>query len=86
MVMKGIDMTNTNNHQFSYDEESAEVLRMKNECDRMAHELIEQIDVLLARIDYILSRDRELYQIGCGRDLSIEDREFLMHGNQKLEA
>lgn len=69
-----------------YDEEAAEVLRMKNECDRMAHELIEQIDVLLARIDYILSRDRELYQIGCGRDLSIEDREFLMHGNQKLEA
>ena len=59
---------------------------MKNECDRMAHELIEQIDVLLARIDYILSRDRELYQIGYGKDLSIEDREFLMHGNQKLEA
>lgn len=69
-----------------YDEESAEVLRMKNECDRMAHELIEQIDVLLARIDYILSRDRELYQIGCGKDFSIEDREFLMHGNQKFEA
>lgn len=61
-------------------------LRMKNECDRMAHELIEQIDVLLARIDYILSRDRELYQIDYGKNLSIEDREFLMHGNQKLEA
>ena len=73
-------------HQPDYDEEAAEVLRMKNECDRMAHELIEQIDVLLARIDYILSRDRELYQIGYGKDLSIEDREFLMHGNQKLEA
>lgn len=73
-------------HHPDYDEEVAEVLRMKNECDRMAHELIEQIDVLLARIDYILSRDRELYQIGYGKDLSIEDREFLMHGNQKLEA
>lgn len=69
-----------------YDEEAAEVLRMKNEYDRMAHELIEQIDVLLARIDYILIRDRELYQIGCGRDLSIDDREFLMHGNPKIEA
>lgn len=31
-------------HQPDYDEEAAEVLRMKNECDRMAHELIEQID------------------------------------------
>ena len=85
-------MNNVNNpgsratHHPDYDEEAAEVLRMKNECDRMAHELIEQIDVLLARIDYILSRDRELYQIGYGKDLSIEDREFLMHGNQKLEA
>lgn len=69
-----------------YDEEAAEVLRMKNECNRMAHELIEQIDVLLAKINYILSRDRELYQIGYGKDLSIEDREFLMHGNQKIEA
>ena len=69
-----------------YDKEAAEVLRMKNECDRMAHELIEQIDVLLARIDDILSRDRELHQIGYGKDLSIEDREFLMHRNQKLEA
>lgn len=73
-------------NQPDYDEEAAEVLRMKNECNRMAHELIEQIDVLLARIDYILSRDRELYQIGYEKDLSIEDREFLMHGNQKLEA
>ena len=74
------------NDQPNYDVESAEVLRMKDECNRMAHELIEQIDVLLARIDYILSRDQELYQIGYGKDLSIEDREFLMHGNQKLEA
>ena len=69
-----------------YDTEAAEVLLMKNKCDRMAHELIEQIDVLLARIDYILSRDRELHHIGYGKDLSIEDREFLMHGNQELEA
>ena len=78
-------MMNTNNPLFD-DQEVAEVLLMKNKCDRMAHELIEQIDVLLARIDYILSRDRELYQIGYGKDLSIEDCEFLMHGNQKLEA
>lgn len=73
-------------NQPDYDEEAAEVLRMKNECNRIAHELIEQIDVLLARIDYILSRDRELYQIGYVKDLTIEDREFLMHGSQKLEA
>lgn len=68
-----------------YDEEVAEVLRMKNECDRMAHELIEQIDALLVRIDGILSRDRELYGIGCGKNLTLEEQEFLMHGNQRLE-
>lgn len=73
-------------NQPNYDEEVAEVLWMKNECNRMAHELIEQIDALLARIDYILSRNQNLCQNGYGKNLSIEDREFLMRGNQKFEA
>lgn len=79
-------MANINDHQLSYDEETAEIRRLKAECDRMAHELIEQIDALLVRIDAILNRDRELYGIGCGKDLTLEEQEFLIHGNQKLEA
>ena len=59
---------------------------MKEECDRMAHDMLEQIDTLLTKIDGILSRDRELSQIAYTRNLSAEDREFLMHGNSKLEA
>ncbi len=78
-------MANSNFHPHFYDEEAAEVLRLKAECDRMAHEMLEQIDVLLMKVDNILSRDRELYQIGCGKNLTIEDQEFLMHGNTKLE-
>lgn len=78
-------MANFNDHQLPYDEEAAEVRRMKEECDRMAHEMLEQIDALLVRIDGILSRDCELYGIGCGKDLTLEEQEFLMHGNQRLE-
>lgn len=68
-----------------YDAEVAEVRRMKEECDRLAHEMLGQIDALLMKIDGILSRDHELQQIGCTQNLSIEDLEFLMHGNTKLE-
>ena len=78
-------MANFNDHQLPYDEEAAEVRRMKEECDRMAHEMLEQIDALLVRIDGILNRDRELYGIDCGKDLTLEEQEFLMHGNQRLE-
>lgn len=69
-----------------YDAEAEEVRRMKEECDRMAHDMLEQIDTLLTKIDGILSRDRDLSQIAYTRNLSAEDREFLMHGNSKLEA
>lgn len=68
------------------DAEAAEVRRMKEECDRMAHDMLEQIDALLMRIDSILSRDDELYRIAYARSLSAEDLDFLMHGNSKLEA
>ena len=78
-------MANSNEHQLPYDEEAAEIRRMKEECDRMAHEMLEQIDALLVRIDGILSRDRELYEIGCGKNLTLEEQAFLMHGNQRLE-
>lgn len=69
-----------------YNAEAEEVRRMKEECDRMAHDILEQIDTLLIKIDGILSRDRELSQIVYTRNLSAEDRDFLMHGNGKLEA
>lgn len=69
-----------------FDAEAAEVRRMKEECDRMAHDMLEQIDMLLIKIDGILARDRELYQIGCMKNLSLDEREFLIHGNSKLEA
>lgn len=78
-------MANFNDHHLPYDEEAAEIRRMKEECDRMAHEMLEQIDALLVRIDGILNRDRELYGIGCGKNLTLEEQEFLMHGNQRLE-
>ena len=77
-------MANFNDHQLPYDEEAEEIRRMKEECDRMAHEMLEQIDALLVRIDGILSKDRELYGIGCGKDLTLEEQAFLMHGNQRL--
>lgn len=69
-----------------YDAEAEEVRRMKEECDRMAHDMFAQIDTLLMKIEGILRRDRELYQIGCAKNMSLEEREFLMHGNSKLEA
>lgn len=78
-------MAKSNDHQLPYDEEAAEIRRIKEECDRMAHETLEQIDALLVRIDGILSRDRELYGIGCRKNLTLEEQEFLMHGNQRLE-
>lgn len=70
----------------NYDAEAEEVRRMKEECDRMAYDMLEQIDALLTKIDGILSRDRELSQIVYTRNLSAEDRDFLIHGNSKLEA
>lgn len=69
-----------------YDAEAEEVRQMKEECDRMAHDMLEQIDTLLMKIEGILRRDRELFQIGCAKNLSVDEREFLMHGNSKLEA
>lgn len=69
-----------------YDAEAEEIRQMKEEFDRMAHDMLEQIDTLLTKIDGILSRDRDLSQIAYTRNLSAEDREFLMHGNSKLEA
>ena len=59
-----------------YDAEAEEVCRMKEECDRMAKEIIGQIDALLVKIDGILSRDREINQIVYTRILSAEDRVF----------
>ena len=69
-----------------YDAEAEEVRQMKEECDRMAHDLLEQIDALLMKIEGILSRDCELNQIVNTQNLSAEDRDFLIHGNSMLEA
>lgn len=79
-------MGGTNDFYPDYDAEAEEVRRMKEECDRMAHDMLEQIDTLLTKIDGILSRDRELSQIAYTRNLSAEDRKFLIQGNTKLEA
>lgn len=79
-------MVGTNEFYPDYDAEAEEVRRMKEEFDRMAHDMLEQIDTLLLRIEGILRRDRELFQIGCAKNLSLEEREFLMHGNSKFEA
>ena len=40
-----------------YDAETAEIYRMKEECDHMIREMFDQIDVLLAKIDSILGRE-----------------------------
>lgn len=40
-----------------YDAEAAEIHRMKEECDQMIHEMLDQIDMLLAKIDSILGRE-----------------------------
>ncbi len=79
-------MGGTKDFHPDYDAEAEEVRRMKEECDRMAHDMLEQIDTLLTKIDGILSRDRELSQIAYTRNLSAEDRKFLIQGNTKLEA
>ena len=79
-------MTNSKDYQRPCDEENKEILQMKEECDRMAHEILEQIDALLMKIDYILSREKALYGVGCGKDRSLDELEVLTHGTQKLEA
>lgn len=40
-----------------YDAEAEEVRRLKEECDQMIHDMLDQIDVLLAKIDSILERE-----------------------------
>lgn len=79
-------MGGTNDFYPDYDAEAEEVRRMKEECDRMAHDMLEQIDTLLMKIESILSRDRELSQIAYTRSLPADEREFLIRGNTKLEA
>lgn len=40
-----------------YDAETAEIHRMKEACDHMIRKMLDQIDVLLAKIDSILGRE-----------------------------
>lgn len=45
-------------YQPNFDEEAAEILRLKEACNRMAHEMLAQIDALLEKIDSILASVR----------------------------
>lgn len=50
-------MDGTNDFYPDYDAEVAEVRRMKDECDHMSKEMLEKIDVLLARINSAMKID-----------------------------
>ena len=76
---------NAKDYQLSYDEEAAEILRLKEECDQIIHDAFTQIDALLLKIDNVLSRERELCGVECGENLTMDELEVLMHGTQKLE-
>ena len=47
--------------------------------------IITMLDEILAQEDDILRREYDQHCIGCTRNLSLEDQEFLRCGNTKLE-
>ncbi len=47
--------------------------------------IIIMLDEVLAHEEVVLRRKHDQYCIGCTRNLSLEDQEFLRNGNTKLE-
>lgn len=47
--------------------------------------IISMLDEILTKEEDILRRENDQYSVGCTRNLSLENQEFLRRGNTKLE-
>ena len=71
------------------DTEREELRKKVDEVHKLFEGTRQNLEAIITMLDEILAQDEVLNKdcdgIDCGMELTLEEQEFLMHGNQRLE-